>query len=213
MTMSKLSDIKEVLESKKESLSKKKTENEILEEHMVEAKNKVKLAAEKLEIGKDALVFLENVANSRRNVMKDKIQSVITESVRLIYGNNYKVELSYSTKNNRSYMDIEVVKQTEKGEVRRTMEGIGGSVSDSIAVPLRLLVILGSSETSRVCILDEGYKHVDRRRIELVSEFVKDISHKLGIQIIMCSHHTAMIDRADKVYKIWDDNGVARQAR
>jgi len=211
--MSKLSDIKEVLESKKESLSKKKTENEILEEHMVEAKNKVKLAAEKLEIGKDALVFLENVANSRRNVMKDKIQSVITESVRLIYGNNYKVELSYSTKNNRSYMDIEVVKQTEKGEVRRTMEGIGGSVSDSIAVPLRLLVILGSSETSRVCILDEGYKHVDRRRIELVSEFVKDISHKLGIQIIMCSHHTAMIDRADKVYKIWDDNGVARQAR
>jgi len=210
--MSRLSYIKDGLESRKESLNKKKTENEILENQIVESQNKIGVASEKLEIGKDALAFLEQVANSRRNSMKDKIQSIITEAVRFAFGNNYSVELSYSTKNNRSFMDIVVVKKTEKGEVKRTMEGIGGSVSDSVAIPLRLMVIMGSSETSRVCILDEGYKHVDRRRIELVAEFIRDVSHKLGIQIIMCSHHTAMIDKADRVYKIWDDNGVARQA-
>ena len=87
------------------------------------------------------------------------------------------------------------------------MSGFGGGVSDCISVPLRLLVLLGSKQTGRICILDECYKHVDPERIELVSKFIQQISKKLGIQIILCSHHDVMRDGADVVYEIIDNNG------
>jgi DNA repair exonuclease SbcCD ATPase subunit len=211
--MSKIQLVKDKLRSRQDLLQKKKTENELLDRQIQESFTKLEKAMARLDVGQEALQFLEDVANSRRNVMKDKIESVMTEAVRLVFGADYRVELSYSVKNNRSSMEIKVVKNTENGEVRRTMKGIGGSVSDSISVPLRLLVLLGSPKTAQVCALDESYKHVDRQRIDLVAEFIQDISHRLGIQIIMCSHHTAMIDKADTVYKIWDDNGKAKYVK
>jgi hypothetical protein len=211
--MDRIQNIQSLFQSRVSSLQRKQTENALLDKQIAEAEAKITEEIASLEIGQEALQFLEDVANSRRNRMKEQIETIITEAVRLVYGSEYRVELGYRVKNNRSSMDIEIVKETPYGEVRRTMEGIGGSVSDTISVPLRLLVLLGTPRTGRVCALDESYKHVDKQRIELVAEFVKDISHKLGVQVIMCSHHSAMIDKADTVYKIWDDGGKSESTK
>lgn len=199
----------DVLKQRKDVLVRKQTENDILVKQIQENERKMKENLSSLTIGQEALQFLEDVAQSRRNTMKTKIEAIISDALRVIYGPDYRIELVYSAKNNRSSLEIELVKTTPKGEVRRTMEGFGGGVSDSISVPLRLLILLGSRQTDRVCVLDESYKHVDLERIELVAKFIKEISHKLNMQIILFSHHEAMQETADVIFQITDAGGKA----
>jgi DNA repair exonuclease SbcCD ATPase subunit len=91
--------------------------------------------------------------------------------------------------------------------VRREIGGFGGGVADSISVPLRLMVLLGSKQVARICVLDECYKHMDVERIELVAEFLKTLTDKLGMQVIICTHHAVIRDRADKTYLVSESNG------
>jgi DNA repair exonuclease SbcCD ATPase subunit len=130
--------------------------------------------------------------------------------VQLIYGSSYRIELSYSMKNNRSNLEIEMVRDTTSGEVRRDMGGFGGGVADTISVPLRLMVLMGSKQTDRVCVLDECWKHMDLERIELVGKFLRLLADKLGMQIIMCSHHEKVREFADMTYEVSESGGVSK---
>lgn len=190
-------------------LQRKQAENDILNERIDKAQASLDTMTHALDVGRRALEFLEQVANSRRGVMKQKIEAVATQALRLIYGPSYGVELVYSVKNNRSNMDIQVVRRTKAGEIKRDMNGFGGGVADCVSVPMRQMVLLGSKSTDRVCVLDEPYKHVDLERIELVSEFLKEVCDKLSVQVLMCSHHEAMRDCAAQVYEVHDDHGTA----
>ena len=112
-------------------------------------------------------------------------------------------------KHNRSFMEIELVRETTRGEVRRDMDGFGGGVSDVISVPLRLMVIAGSKQSDKVCVLDECYRHVDPERVTLVAEFLDVLSKELGFQIILCSHHEQMREMADRTYFVSESDGVS----
>ena len=202
--------VKETLGSRKKELVKKQAENDLLKRQISVMEEKILALAESLQMGQEALQFLEDLANSRRGNMKGKIEKVITEALQLIYGPSYAIELSYGMKNNRSSLEIEMVRDTPAGKVKRDMEGFGGGVSDTISVPLRLMVLLGSKQTDKVCILDECWKHMDMERIELVGKFLRLLADKLGIQIIMCSHHEKIQDFADRTFEVSETGGISK---
>lgn len=199
--------MKDKFERYKKDVLKRQTENEIIKENIDNNNIQIKILSDQLVLGQEALQFIEDVANSRRSVMREQIEEVITEALQSIYGLDYKIELVYDVKNNRSHLDIKVCKNTEYGEIKRDMDGFGGGVADTISVPLRLLVLLACKQTDKICLLDECYKHVNPERIELVSQFLSEICNKLGIQIIMDTHHEIFKNNADVVYMIKDDNG------
>jgi DNA repair exonuclease SbcCD ATPase subunit len=194
-----------------DELTRKKNENALLGRQIEDNEKRMLRVIEQLEIGQEALSFLEKVANSRRGSMKAKIESVLSEALQLLYGKSYRVEMNYTVKRNRSDMTIEVIRDTPNGEVRREpTDGTGGGVADSVTVPLRLMVLLGAKQTDKIAVLDECYKHMDNERIELVGEFLKVLAERLEMQIIMCSHHIPLQDKADMTYHVSDENGVAK---
>jgi len=205
-----MSDVRKVLDERKSELARKQAENSLLNRQIAAMETRIIELTKSLEVGQEALKFLEELANSRRGTMKGKIEDVASEALRLIYGDSYRVELSYGAKNNRSSLDIEMVRQTPAGEVRRDMGGFGGGVADTISVPLRLMVLVGSKQTDRVCILDECWKHIDIGRIEMVGQFLRALTEKLGMQVIFCTHHVPLRDFADKVYEVSEFEGVSR---
>jgi len=205
-----MTQVQQVLDDRKKELARKQAENALLKRQIESCEQKILELAESLQTGKEALAFLEDLANSRRGAMKGKIENIVTEAVQLIYGPSYKIELSYSVKNNRSCLDIEMLRDTASGEVRRDMGGFGGGMADTISVPLRLMVLMGSRQTDRVCVLDECWKHMDLERVELVGKFLRLLSDKLGIQIVLCSHHERIRDFADQTYEVSESGGVSK---
>lgn len=202
--------VKETLSNRQKELARKQAENDLLNRQISGMEEQILKLTEGLQTGQEALAFLEDLANSRRGAMKGKIEKVITEALQLIYGPSYGIELTYSMKNNRSCLDIEMVRDTPAGKVKRDMDGFGGGVSDTISVPLRLMVLMGSKQTDKVCILDECWKHMDMERIELVGKFLRLLADKLGIQIIMCSHHEKIRDFADRTFEVSETGGISK---
>lgn len=205
-----MTQARQVLDDRKKELARKQAENDLLKRQMDAMGQRILALTDSLKLGQEGLVFCEELANNRRGAMKGKIEAVITEAVRLIYGDTYRVELSYSVKNNRSCLEIEMVRETPAGEVRRDMGGFGGGMADTISVPLRLMVLIGSKQTDKVCILDECWKHMDLDRVELVGKFLRLLSDKLGMQIIMCSHHDKIRDFADRTYEVSETGGLSK---
>jgi DNA repair exonuclease SbcCD ATPase subunit len=205
-------DVQTEYDRRLEELTTKRSENALLDRQIDAAETKLTETIAKLDIGKEALSFLEKVANSRRGAMKSKIESILSEAIQLLYGPSYRVEMGYTVKRNRSDMTIEIVRDTPQGEVRRDpMGGTGGGVADTIALPLRMMVLLGSQQTDKVLVPDEPYKHLDPERVEIVADFLKLMSERLGVQLILCSHHRdQMMDKADKSYHVTEENGVSK---
>lgn len=202
-------NVKQILEDRKKELARKRAENALLNRQIDVHGNRILELADALGISKDALAFLTDLADGRRGAMKGKIESVVSKALRCIYGPTYKVMLSYSFKNNRSNMEIEMVRDTKAGEVRRDMDGFGGGVADTISVPMRLMVLVGSKKTDKICVLDECWKHIDAGRIELVGQFLKALADELGMQIIFATHHKPLMEFAERVYTLSEKDGVS----
>lgn len=195
------------LKKRQDELTRRQTENALLRRKMDEHTQKMRDCAERLALAREATAFLEDLANARRGGAKAKIEQVVAEALKLVYGPEYGIEMEYSVKNNRSCLDIFVTRETPEGKVRRQIDGIGGGVSDTVSVPLRLMVLLGSKQTDRVCVLDECYKHMDSERIEAVAEFLRAVSERLKVQTIMATHHDAVEAIADKTFVLSEKNG------
>lgn len=201
--------VRTVLADRKKELERKQTENALLNRQLDVYEHRILQLVQDMDVAKEGLAFLTELANNRRGAMKGKIESVISEALKLVYGDSYRVELSYSTKNNRSNLEIEMVRETAAGEVRRDMSGFGGGVSDTISVPLRLMVLMGSKQTDKVCVLDECWKHIDVWRIEAVGQFLRALAEKLGMQILFCTHHQDLRLFSDKTYDVSESGGVS----
>ena len=207
-----MTDVQEILAAFNERIdefTRKRNENDLMARQVRELEDSVITIIGQLKIGQAALTFLEDLANARRGAMKGKIESATTKAVQFIYDESYGVELSYSVKNNRSWLDIEMTRQTKAGLIKRDIEGMGGGMADTVSTPLRLMVLMGSSQTDRVCLLDEPWKHIDPERVELVGKFLRVLTDDLKIQTIICSHHPGLKDFADRIYDVSERDGVA----
>ena len=205
-----MTQAQQTLDERKKELARKQAENDLLNRQIDAMGKRILELADSLKLGQEGLAFCEDLANSRRGAMKGKIETIVTEAVKMLYGDSYRVELTYSVKNNRSCLEIEMVRDTPAGEVRRDMEGFGGGMADTISVPLRLMVLMGSKQTDKVCVLDECWKHMNIERIEPVGKFLRLLSDKLGMQIVMCSHHDKIRDFADRTYEVSEENGTSK---
>jgi DNA repair exonuclease SbcCD ATPase subunit len=197
-------ELRDELKRRQAELTRLENENALIERQAAEAEEEVLRAAASMQLSSEALEFLEEVANSRRGSMKGRIESVLTEALQLVYGPTRRIEMAYSVKNNRSHLSFELVKEAKVGEVRRVLDGTGSGlgVSDTVSVPLRLLVLLGSKKSDRVCVLDECYKHVDGERIALVVQFLRVLTERLGMQVVLLSHHEQLRGEVDVAYEV-----------
>jgi ABC-type transporter Mla maintaining outer membrane lipid asymmetry ATPase subunit MlaF len=127
-----------------------------------------------------------------------------------VYDESYSVEFDYGIRGNKTSVEIKILRKCCDGiVVKRGIDGIGGGVADTVSLPLKLIVLLNDSEFDKVLITDEPGKHLDTTRIVNFASFVQEISHKLGVQIIMSSHHAIMNDYADNIHKITLDDSVS----
>ena len=147
----------------------------------------------------ESVEFIENVANQERKTIRSKIEKMITDALRLVYNDTYSIEFDYSVKRNKTSVKILLVKQTSQGIVKREMGGFGGGVADTIALPLKLLVLLASNTSDKILVVDEPGKHLDGARVDKFFMFLNQLIDKLGIQLIICSHHSSIKDYATNI--------------
>lgn len=191
------------------------TENNLIETQIKELTERNSSLFDRINMSVESIDFIEHMAKQERLGIKGKIEKVITKALVSIYGDEYSVEFDYSMKRMRTNVNVFLVKKSSGGDIRREMGGFGGGVADTISLPLKLLVLIASKSSDKILVADEPGKHLDANRVERFFEFLKQLSDKMNIQMIVNSHHTVATDYADVVYEvsIFDNVSCAKKVK
>lgn len=161
-----------------------------------------------------AIDFIEDVASTERLSVKDRVERLVTECLHEVYDDTYSVEFDYGVRGNKTSVEISLVRKCDDGMVvKRQIDGFGGGVADTMSLPLKLIVLANDPSYDPVLVTDEPGKHLDADRVRKFADFLKSVSHRLGIQVIMSSHWEVMKEAADTVYHIELDDSVSRVTR
>jgi DNA repair exonuclease SbcCD ATPase subunit len=186
--------VRDELLKQKKSWGKKEDANKELAEKAVQSLN-----------------FVEESVRSVRNKTLRSIEAVANEALQAVYDENLKLECDFGIKRDRSAVTLRYVKKIGDGQlVKRDPDGSGCGVSDVVAFALRLVLIKATGSES-VLVADEPFKWLGRDQIPKAAALLKFLSHKLGIQIIVTSHHQVLRDTADLAHGLEiDEDGIVR---
>lgn len=156
---------------------------------------------ERIKLLEQAQVFLQKIAQDTQSQLKFQIEDIVNLALETCFPNEYTFQLRFTIA--RGKTDAELVFLSQKtGRELDPMGCAGGGVVDLTCFALRIASFMLEQGIDDVIILDEPFKFISRDLQERASEVLKQLSTKLGLQIIMVTHIPEFIDCADKVIKV-----------
>ena len=138
---------------------------------------------------------------------KNFVEDVVSLALSTVYRDEYKFELEYDIKRNRSEAVPWIVKGGDKFSPR---EEVGGGVLDVVSLSLRMAVwALLEPRPAPVFILDEPGRFLSRDKQEPFGRMLREVSDLLKIQVVLVSHSTDIIQQADRSYNVRQVDGVS----
>lgn len=83
----------------------------------------------------------------------------------------------------------------------------GGGLGDIISTGLRF-ASWSLGNTQNVLCLDESLKYLSSDLQERAGEILKEVSEKLGLQILLVTHSPILLESADKIFKVTIKDGI-----
>ena len=159
------------------------------------------------EVCAKARAVAQNVAESTQKKLEYHISHLVTMALSSVFPDPYEFKLSFVQKRNKTEAKLLFLKNgNETDDILNTG---GGGVSDVASLALRIS-LWSINKTRPVLLLDEPTKFLHSPEYqEKASQMIKEVSEKLGLQIIMISDQKDILRYADNVIEITNTNGVS----
>ncbi|MEE9214905.1 MAG: hypothetical protein V3U54_08945 [Thermodesulfobacteriota bacterium] len=163
----------------------------------------------KIQTHENASIFLQTLSDETRQMIINKMSNIVTDALKQVLDKNLAFEMQLSTERNQ--VDIKfLVKDTTMNKSYEILNSFGGGLADIVSFPLRVSLLLKwSPQLSRVLIMDETFKAVDVTNQAFLGEFIRQLSEKLRLQIILVTHSSEIASKAHKQFKVNNAKGVS----
>lgn len=190
-----ISDLKEGYQralGRRDILSEKKKS---IEREVVELKRSIR-STEK------AQTIIQKVAKDTQQELEYQINEICTLALAAVFENPYEVEIDFVIRRGKTECDIYFVRDGERMRpIPDDASGVGAV--DVAAFALRIAMwCISENRTRPLIIMDEPFKHLSVGYRKKASDMVREISEKIGLQIIMVSHDRNFVSAADNVIEI-----------
>lgn len=168
-----------------------------------EAQAKVAELRARLELHEKAARLLTTIGEERQESARRQVEDLVTRALQVIFSENLSFGMVQSVKANRAETDF-VIRSDYGGEVIETpvLDSRGGGMAAVCGFVLRLVVLLLTPGARRFLVLDESFAHVSASYEPRVAEFLREVTAKAGVQILLVTHSTAYSDLADARYRL-----------
>lgn len=167
--------------------------------------------ATELQEYESALLVLNESAKRTQSQLKYVIEPPVNQALAGVFDNPYEFELRFESKQGRTWArQIFIRDGNEYKDL--TFSGGGGPV-DVSAFALQVAGLC-LTQLRRFLMLDEPLKHLKSRDKSLEERgalMIQEISHKVGIQVLMISHIPEQQKGADKVFALTLKNGITKE--
>lgn len=194
------------------ALERKKGEKHHIEQTIEDAKYRIKQSQKGMRRQEKVRGIIQEVGLKTQEQLSYNVGDITTIALNAVFSDPYDLKLEFIERRNKTECDIFFARD----DMHIEPFGGGGGVIDVAAFALRIASwSMQRPKTRNVLILDEPFKHLkgeqaNRRMLSMV----KEISSRLGVQIIMVSDERvsrgATIEAMDLLVETTIQNGVTK---
>lgn len=156
---------------------------------------------------KKVLIFLQDLAASKRERAKVEIEKSVTSALRYVFGQHYSFKIILRPQNARPEADFLVV--TTRGDKVITSTPTlskGGGIVDLLSVALKFAMIELLDYDGPLW-LDEPFKQISEAFIEDAGKLLTFMGETSGRQIILITHNQSLMRMCSKGFVVGLANG------
>lgn len=156
-----------------------------------------------------AQTIIQQTAQQTQEQLKYRVSELGTLALSAIFDDPYELNLDFELRRNRTEADITLSKGD--GEKINPLDAAGGGVADVTSFGLRSsLLTLRKPPLRRTVILDEPFRYLDRKAQVKAGLLLNELSDRMNIQFIIISHDEAVVEGADKVFEVIQQNEISK---
>jgi len=139
------------------------------------------------------------------------VEDLLTDGLRAVFEDqDLSVRADVDVQRGKVSVDLVTVQRQADGTVTEGLsrDAFGGAVTTVQSVLLRTIVIVRRGMRP-VMFLDESLPAFDANYVGNMGAFLRSLCAKLGMDILLVSHNPAMVEAADRAYRIVKTDGRA----
>lgn len=159
------------------------------------------VVTKEIEHTQEAQVIIQTAAQMTQEQLKYHVSELVTLALASVFDEPYEFVVDFVQRRNQTECDL-FFKSGDN--LIEPLEASGGGAVEVASFALRLsLWTLQSKRTRPIFILDEPLKWLQGKDYpEKGMQMIKDISEKLGVQVIMVTHLVDQISNSDRVHEV-----------
>lgn len=148
-----------------------------------------------------AQLILQEAAKMTQENLQYRISTLVTLAMEAVFDDPYKVQLEFEPMRGKTVANLFFEKD---GNAVLPCDASGGGAVDVGSLGLMFsLWTLQVPKTRNLFVLDEPLKWLKGGDLPAKgAKMLSQISHRLGLQILMVSHSPELIEHADRVFKV-----------
>lgn len=148
-----------------------------------------------------AQLILQEAAKMTQENLQYRISTLVTLAMEAVFDDPYSVQLCFEPQRGKTVANLFFEKE---GNFVAPCEASGGGAVDVGSLGLMFsLWTLQVPKTRNLFVLDEPLKWLKGGDLpKKGAKMLSQISHRLGLQIIMVSHSPELIEHADRVFQV-----------
>lgn len=139
----------------------------------------------------------------------EALQKLQGEGLRAVFSDQeISVRAEVEVVRGKVSVSLVTAQRNESGELVEgsSLEGFGGAVSTVQSVLLRLSLIFRRG-LRPILVMDESLPAFDDRYVHSMGAFLKALCGRVGVDLLLVTHNTALIEAADRAYRIRPGRG------
>ncbi len=184
----------------RDKVARLRMRKQILEEREKELTVAIKSQTMELHVLEQAQTTIQQVAQSTQAQLEYHINELASLALKSIFDQPYELKVDFVVKRGKTEAEVYFVKD---GVRMSPSNDSGGGAVDVAAFALRLsLWSLQNPKSRNTIILDEPFRFLSKDLHPKVGDLLKQVSERLGIQLIIVTHEKELQQYADKVFTV-----------
>lgn len=146
--------------------------------------------------------FIDDIIDKFSESSLKKLEDLLSLGLRRIFQDrDYKVEIKVSEKRASKCADLYLIDNGHPFLMRDSC------VAGGILVVVGFLIqtfYVANLDVAKVLFLDEALSNISTQYLDNFFAFVKELSIKIGLTVILITHDTRFLEYADRIYKVAD---------
>ncbi len=185
-------------------LSEEKGQRKQIQSDLDQTKIDIELLKEDIRFTQIARAIIQKVASETQKQLEYHISELVSLAMSGIFPNPYEFEVEFREHRGRTECQMNFKRNGQKVD---PLMGGGGGPLDVASFAL-IPTVWSLKPTRNFLALDEPFKYLSRDLQPKASEMLKEISKRLGLQVLMVTHSPDLIEGADKIFKTSIKDGI-----